>query len=300
MTPKLVAGSGDVGSLASDLTTLLMVDVSGSMLRSGKLEAAREAARVYVSQMRSEDQAGLMAFNTEAMVVQPVTSDQDALNIAIDSLEAGRDTAMYDALVKGVQELEGISGRKAIIVLTDGLDNNSVSNIDTVIDAINPSGLTISPIGLGDPQEGLGNAGLDESGLQSLAEKAGGVYGYADSGEVLRALYQQQGRALQSEYIITYLSPTTLRDGINRVLTVSLDGSPSSMVTQYNPGGLLPEVQESSWGLFALMLVGLLVLLAVPSLLKLSVRGFSPSKPGQRIKLEKGPAEKTRPNIRLK
>ena len=67
-----VTAAGDIGPL----TTLLVVDVSGSMEKSNKMEGAREAARTYVDQMRPGDRAGLIAFNTEARVVQPVTDDR--------------------------------------------------------------------------------------------------------------------------------------------------------------------------------------------------------------------------------
>jgi hypothetical protein len=95
-----------------------------------------------------------------------------------------------------------------------------------------------------------------------------------------------------------YVSPSTLRDGINRNLTVSLAETAVSTEGQYNPGGVLPEVSSRSWSLFAITLVGLLVLLLVPMLFNLGRRAFSniprgkPGKPPQspakgRIKLSK-------------
>jgi hypothetical protein len=83
-------------------------------------------------------------------------------------------------------------------------------------------------------------------------------------------LYQQLGRTLQSEYAMTYVSPSTLRDGINRNLTVSLSGAGVTAETNYNPGGVLPEVRSTSWTLFGWILAGLLFLLFVPFLI---VRG---------------------------
>lgn len=247
------------------VTTMLVMDISGSMDKNGKLAAAKEAAKTYVSQMRPGDQAGLMTYDTQTYYVQPITSDTTALAAAIDGLVTGGDTAMYNALVEAEKNLESINGRKSIIVLTDGLDNKSQSTADDVMAAISEGGLTISAVGFGDAAS-RGQVGLDEAGLKLLAKKTGGLYSFAGDAETLRAIYQQYGQVLQSEYALTYLSPTSLRDGINRGLKVSLAGNAAATSSQYNPGGLLPEVSAPSWSMFLAILAVLLLLLALPFL----------------------------------
>jgi hypothetical protein len=206
---------------------------------------------------------------------------------------------MYNALMEAEKALEGVSGRKAIIVLTDGLDNKSQSTPEDVIAGIGESGLTISAVGFGDAST-AGQAGLNEAALKSLAEQSGGVYGYATNAEVLKALYQQQSRALQSEYRITYVSPSTLRDGINRNLTVSLSGTPVTAEGRYNPGGVLPEVSSRSWGLFGIILGGLLVLLFLPILFGLGGRLFAGRSSGSGGRSFGKPQSNARPRIKLK
>ena len=266
MQPTDIRGGGDVvGGDALPITTLLVIDISGSMDRNNKIGAAKDAAKAYVRGMRVGDQAGLITYDTKVYNVQAVTRDTAALASAIDRLQTGSDTAMYDALIEAELALEGVSDRKAIIVLTDGLDNSSHFVADDVISGIGQGGLTISAIGFGDPGT-VGQAGLDEAGLKSLAGRAGGQYAYATDAQTLSALYQQYGQSLQSEYAITYVSPSTLRDGVNRGLTVQLSASGASAEGKYNPGGVLPEVPARSWTLFGGILVGLLVLLFVPLL----------------------------------
>jgi VWFA-related protein len=258
MLTQQVSGSGEIGPL----TTLLVMDVSGSMWDADKLTAAKAAAQAYVDQMRPGDQAGLLVFNTGVNYIQTVTTDHEALSRAISSLDARGDTAMYDAL------------DQAIIVLTDGLDNRSRHSADEIIQEVGSGELSISTIGLGDPQKLGINAGLNESVLQSLAASAGGVYGYANDPEALRSLYEGYGLALRSEYTITYTSPSALRDGINRKLTVGLNGAVSSSEAQYNPGGVLPEVSHgASWPIFLIILVVLVALLFVPGLVGRVVPG---------------------------
>jgi VWFA-related protein len=243
--------------------------------------------------MRPGDQAGLLTFNTKVTYIQAITTDRAALLRAIDSLDARGDTTMFDALDQAAQILQDVPGRKAIIVLTDGLDNRSTVTTDEVIQAIGAGGLSISTIGLGDPSKLGINSGLDETVLQSLAARAGGVYGYANDPASLRGLYEQYGRALQSEYSITYASSSTLRDGLSRMLTVSL-GKSTSVQASYNPGGVLPEVSHAaSWPVFVVTLVILVGLMFVPALVG-RIRLSTAAKGGKDV------IDKESPRIKLK
>jgi VWFA-related protein len=262
MQPTNMGGGGQGG--VGPLTTMLVMDVSGSMDKNNKIVGAKAAAKAYVNQMRPGDQAGLIIYNTHVTYTQDLTQNHESLTNAIDNIKTGGDTAMFDALIQAEEELKNVSGRKAIIVVTDGLDNSSSHGANDVVSGVGQGGLSISTIGLGDSGSKAQN-GLDEVGLKSLAQQAGGAYSYAGDSQSLSSLFQLYGRTLQSEYAITYTSPSSLRDGVNRNLTVSLNGAaPATVQGKYNPGGVLPEVSGSSWLLFGGILVGLLVLLFVP------------------------------------
>jgi VWFA-related protein len=251
-------------------TTLLVFDVSGSMNSANKLEGAQAAARAFVGHMRSGDQVGLLTFNTAVTYVQPITSNQTLLLLAIDNLIAEDDTAMYDALVEAVALLEDATGRKAVIALTDGMDNVSSHTLEEVITQIGPAGLSISTVGLGDPEvQNATIAGIDAPALTSLAIRAGGQFAYANDPVSLTGLYEQYARVLQSEYAITYTSPGGLRDGLTRNLTVTLvDVEMAREQAEYNPGGLVPEVGEpASWTVFLSVLTGLVLLLFLPTVI---------------------------------
>lgn len=301
MQPTDVSGQGEIGTT----TTLLVIDVSGSMGLSNKMAGAKDAAKAYVNQMRPGDQAGVVSFNTDVKVVQPITSDKVALTKAIDSLQPYGNTAMFDALTQSVQTLGDASGRKAIILLSDGIDNRSKHNLDDVIKTIGPAGLSISTVGLGDPKESGNNFGLDEAALKGLADQAGGVYAFSTDPAALKGIFEQRGRALQGEYALTYISPFTLRDGVNRQLAVSMNGvtSPVTITGQYNPGGVLPEVASQSWPLFGGMLLGLLVLLAIPFVIGRGLEMFGgSSKKKSRVKMGQQPSASSsaKGRVRLK
>lgn len=260
-----IEGFGEVEAL----TTMLVMDVSGSMNPGGKLDSAKAAAHQFVERMRPSDQTGLIAFNTQVQTVQDLTSEQGALHTAIDSLQGSDDTAMYNALIHALDALQGVGGRKAIIVLTDGLDNSSQWSQADVLERVQAQGASISTVGLGTPG-GDRMSGIDQPGLQDLAAQAGGQYGYAEDEASLTQLYQQYSYALQSEYQLSYISPASLRDGVNRSLSVALapvgavaEGNGPASTGRYNPGGLVPEVaQAAAWPQFA-ALVGVLALLVV-------------------------------------
>ncbi len=306
MTPEDISGAGEIGPL----TTMLVMDVSGSMNHAGKLESAKDAARAYVDQSRPQDYVGLLAFNTQTDYVQPLTSDHQKLSDAIESLKADEDTAMYDALVIAMELLEAIQGRVAVIALTDGLDNRSKTSPQEVIQMIGPEGLSISTIGLGEPTHSTSAlSGLNEPALKAFSEQAGGMYGYANDAESLQALYKLYGRALQSEYVIAYTSPSQLRDGVNRALTVMVSdqedatGAVAASAAEgeqelYNPGGLVPEVAEpASWSIFFILLVALVLLLLVPTLIFFVLRFFRGRQKGK-VKVKNSPTKKAR--VKLK
>jgi VWFA-related protein len=289
-------GGGKQGGVGP-LTTMLVIDISGSMNLNGKLDEAKTAAKAYVDQMRPEDQAGLVAFDTHDNYVQKLTQDHTVLKNAIDSLKTGSDTAMFNAVMTSEDALKDVSGRKAIIVLTDGMDNRSTYKASDVISSISKNGLSISAIGMGDPTT-KSMQGLDETGLKSLATQAGGAYSSATDQNALTTLFQQYGRTLQSEYALTYTSPSALRDGVNRDLSVSLTGGVAATQAKYNPGGVLPEVSGQSWLLFGGILVGLLVLLLIPTLIGLfgSRGGGGLGRKKGRVKLNSQPASSSNPS----
>jgi len=271
---------------AGPLTTILLMDNSGSMNYANKLVSAKEVAKEYVEQMRPGDQTGVITFNTEVVTVQEITDSKESLIASIDTITASKDTALYDALVYTVDAVNPLPGRKAVIVLTDGMDVQSVATPDEALARIGFGGLSISTVGFGqvpdEDEEADDYAGIDETTMRYIAENAGGSYGYADNKEQLSSLYNQLRRALQSEVVISYVTPLALRDGVLRALTVKLTdkyvGIGGESQTQFNPGGLVPEVaQPASWLIFGIILAVLIILLLIPMVLR-AIRNRKPAK----------------------
>ncbi len=281
----LVEGAEDKGPI----TTMLLMDVSGSMNYGNKLTMAKNVATTYIDQMRSNDLAGIISYNTRVKVVQSVTKNKELLKGAIEELKAEKDTAMYDAIKTAVEEMNPLPGRKAILVMTDGLDNRSKATPSDVLDGIGESGLSIGIIGLGKASQSTGSiTALDEDTLTSIAERAGGDYSRASDEESLSKIYEQYGRTLQSEYAITYTSNSALHDGMNRRLTVTLEeggiaGWSQAASTNVNPGGLIPETGASNnWLMFYGLLGALVVLLFLPAMLRLTKKNTMQAETAQK------------------
>jgi len=118
----------DISSFGRDgnpVSVVLLIDTSGSVEK--ELKKIREAALNFARALSPEDRICVLAFADEVMLVQGWTNDQKQLRKALGRLEPGYRTALYDAMFRAAdRELRGIDGRKAIILLTDTLNNQSV------------------------------------------------------------------------------------------------------------------------------------------------------------------------------
>lgn len=252
------------------VTAVLALDRSGSMNDVNKLEEAKAAATAFVDLMRPDDATGIVVFNTQVETVHPITSDKVALREAIARVQAFDDTAMYDALAASIYMLSGLEGRRAIIILSDGLDNRSQSAAEDILRDVEQAGTSVYTIGLGDPSVGLGStAGIDEGALRAIAERSRGMYMYTPEPESLSELYEQLSSRLQNEYRLTYVSPNTLHDGVERGVEVRVAETASAVQTDYNPGGVIPETAQTlNWPIFAGLMIGMVALLVTPDLIR--------------------------------
>src|SRR5215510_6114878 len=112
----------------------LVIDTSGSM--QSKLLTVSEAARGLIRQMRPDDEAFLVQFKTEADLLQEFTSNRRALEDALGNLYTSGGTALLDAIIATADHAQekGKRRRKALVVITDGLDKNSSAKEKKVID----------------------------------------------------------------------------------------------------------------------------------------------------------------------
>ena len=225
----------DFAGGAGPISTVLVIDHSGSMDENDKLEGAQDAARAFVEQMRPGDQTAIIAFSNAPELIEPFTDDKDQLDQSIRHIRADGSTALYDSVIAGVDELKGAQGRRALLLLTDGRDllrtgddtQASRASLDTAIATAVKAGIAVQTIGLGD-RAGGERDGIDEGVLQKIADGTSGEYFYAPSGDQLADLYRKLSAGLQQEYTLTYRSPRPFYDGTRRDIRVSVGGAPAA------------------------------------------------------------------------
>ena len=261
---QLVAAtrSGEQGPV----NTVLVVDRTGSMAFANKMAGAKQAAATFVNLMRPGDRTALVQFDTQVDTLQPLTDNKQALLASIQQIYPRGNTALYDAIAQAGKYFENVQGRKAMIVVTDGMDNSSKLNLDALLKQVQGAGYSIYTVGLGTKGAGYGNQeGIDESVLQKIASATYGTYAYAPDASQLSGLYEQLSSKIQNEYRLSYMTPIPLRDGVKRNIVVTAPGA-AAISANYNPGGVIPQVvpEWTSWLLFFVVLVLLLGLFFAP------------------------------------
>ncbi|MBI4446729.1 MAG: VWA domain-containing protein [Acidobacteria bacterium] len=106
----------------SPIHLLLLLDVSGSTQKY--LSLMKKAAISFTRQIKENDQIALAVFNSRTRLLQDFTGSRERISEAIDKIRSGGGTAFYDALHESVTDyMRKIHGRKAVVVFTDGVDN---------------------------------------------------------------------------------------------------------------------------------------------------------------------------------
>jgi Ca-activated chloride channel homolog len=110
---------------------MLVVDTSGSMSEEGKLDQAKQGLALFLRQLAPFDRVGMLTFNdqvTQAVPLGRFSANRDGLRSTIDDLFPDGETAVYDATDRGfkaIRDLRDDARINAVVVLTDGEDNQS-------------------------------------------------------------------------------------------------------------------------------------------------------------------------------
>jgi Ca-activated chloride channel family protein len=114
---------------------LLLVDASGSMGDEWKVASARRAAGQVLDALSGEDQVALAGFDSRYWGIVAFTRDKEAVRRGLVQVTPFGSTALHDALDKGARDIASWGeGRRAVVVLTDGVDTSSQSTPDQVIE----------------------------------------------------------------------------------------------------------------------------------------------------------------------
>lgn len=146
----------------------IIIDVSYSMVT--KLAQARLAIRKFVADLNPEDEIFLLAFSDHPEVVDPLTLDHAAVLGHLDDLQPESSTALFDATLQGLRLVnQGRYDKKALLVVTDGIDNMSRSTRAQADEQARRQDVLLYSIGVGDSDA----REVDVDTLRSLSRESG-------------------------------------------------------------------------------------------------------------------------------
>ncbi len=205
------------------LTIAMLVDTSNSV--GPKLKFEKEAATGFFhSILRENDRAMLVEFDSGVTLLQDFTSDPNKLAGEIAKLKAGGGTALYDAIFISCDEkLIRETGRKAIIILSDGEDESSKVNLKQAMEMALRAEATTYAISLSKGGfSGISESDKGDSVLKDIAEETGGAIFYPFKVEDLEDAFRQINQELRSQYSIGYVSTNPERDGKYRKIKIEV------------------------------------------------------------------------------
>jgi Ca-activated chloride channel family protein len=206
----------------------VVFDLSGSM--GPRLRVARDAVARFLETLTPSDEYLLVEFNSRSELTQGFTTDVSRLQNRLVFAEAEGRTALYDATYNGLQAVlrDGINPRKALLLITDGMDNASRYTFSDLREALRESDVQIYSIGILDSSFQSGR-GL----LREMAEETGGLSFFPGSVYELGDIMTRVSTALKNQYLLGYRSTNQTADGAWRDIQVRIEpprGSPDLFV----------------------------------------------------------------------
>jgi VWFA-related protein len=213
------------------VSVVLLVDTS--MSGKTELKKIKEAAEDFADALSRGDRISLITFDDEVYLALDWTDDVKKVRKTLGKLRTGLRTALYDAMfVAAKDQLEGIDGRKAIILLTDCLDNQSSINFQDAALTLVQSQASLYVVSktaivreqakqerrvriLDDIYKRLFGKDTDyideffkkrENEMNNLAEETGGRCFFPNDYDAMKGVYAEVARELKSKYYLTYVS----------------------------------------------------------------------------------------------
>ena len=197
------------------LEIIVAADVSGSM--ESAMPTVKQAVKKFLSALRPTDSVTLVSFNDNVYTLARPNVDLATRLKAVDRLSSWGGTALYDVIVKSVGQLGRLTGRRALVVFTDGEDLNSRVPAEAAEERIESSDAVIYAIGLGRAPR----VDTLRKVLERLAKKSGGRSFFEDI-EGLDDIFGRIVDELSNQYLIGYARPDAAREGRWRKIRVDV------------------------------------------------------------------------------
>ena len=201
-------------------TVVVMMDYSASM--TANLDRLEAAAEQFILRMLPADKGQVGSFSDKIQFSGTFTNDRDDLIFALDDLQFGNPTRLYDAINESIAMLRGVEGRKVVLSFTDGDDTASRVGMGTVLDRARDEETMIYAIGL-ESEYFNGQRQVrtrPDRGLRRLADETGGGYFELKKSDELGPTFSRVAQELHSQYTLGF-TPAVL-DGKEHKLVVRM------------------------------------------------------------------------------
>jgi Ca-activated chloride channel family protein len=213
-------------------TVVVMMDFSFSM--NANLTLLKAAAEQFILRMLPDDRGQVGAFSDKIMFSGAFTGDRDDLIGALDELQYGNPTRLYDAIDASIDALDGAGGRKVVLVFTDGDDTASSLGFGEVLDKAREKEVMVYAIGL--QAEFFNGQRMQRTrpdrSLRRLADETGGGYFELQRTDELAPTFTRVAQELHSLYALGF-TPATL------------DGKEHRLEVRVKPEGMSARARRS-------------------------------------------------------
>ncbi len=220
------------------LTIGLLVDVSRS--QENLIQVEKSASLKFFSQiLRPKDMAFIISFGADAELLQDFTNSTNLLRKGLDQLRlnagaggvitpstipipgGSRGTVLYEAVwLAAKDKLRNEVGRKAVIVITDGVDFGSRIKIEKAIEEAQRSDTIIYSVMFEDPRYTTYGGYSGEGPMRRMAEETGGRMFRVDRRNTLESIYAEIDKEMRSQYTIAYTPANPNKDGSFRKIEI--------------------------------------------------------------------------------
>jgi VWFA-related protein len=228
---------------------------SSLTMEGRKLQNAKKAALEFLDILESGDEGMVVTFNDEVQILQETTRERRRLAKAIESVEAGGGTALYDAVWRTAKKLAEFDGRRVLVLLSDGRDEASngfePGSLHTLEEALNQalrSEVMLFVIGLGrnlDSELDFHRRQTLRDILNRLASETGGRALITPSSGKLRKAFGDIADDLRHQYSIAYKSSDETKDGRWRRVQILTPGRDLEITCRKGYFASVPEKRSA-------------------------------------------------------
>lgn len=217
----------------------IAIDTSGSM--RSKLETVVQAVTNLVRTNRPKDETAVIQFKDTVELLEEFTTDPSDVEDALGDLFANGQTSLFDAILLSSDyvQKDGHNRRKALIVVTDGVEKGSYYSLEEVVEKMRKLDVRLYLIGFTsdlDDSRGLfkrSQKSKAEKLLSKMAEETGGRSFFPREPSELGPIGEEIALDLRTVYAIGYYPTNTKKDGTYRTVNVGILGSAGKADTNY-------------------------------------------------------------------